>query len=462
MAIENILSNDNYISKDFQSAYTEALDAIGKLNNKWLIDGEGNESDPGVVLVKLIASAIDKISYNSDKDSLENYPDTLQTDTAARLVFSPVYKPHWYRSAHGYVTIKNNGDTPITLPPYLMLQSENGDVIYTTIQNGTTIEPNSVVSDIEVREGKIKTLTINGSDCITFDSFIDNKLYLDDYNVAENGVFVEPYSATSNVDYNRDLTQKASYSDWVQVDNIYVHDWSSNDVNNGYYYEFNISPQNNKPYLQFVDDLAEKINDGLRIRYILSNGEEGNVSSGKLTNVYIGDSELTLDSDNLKIANIYPIGNGKQPESIESARKNYFKDIDVCNTLVTLRDYANAIYLADGLVSNCFVCDRTNDVQTFKKIQTATNLISDTEDAGLSVFNLKFYGLTNRDINYGVEDGQDIALKNSIYSSNYAKTFEIISPEYPAGVPTSIPQNVKDYISETKSVNHEFASIRND
>ncbi len=351
MAIDNIISNETYIFKDFQSAYEELVDTIGKLNNKWLIDGEGNESDPGVVLIKSIAASIDKLSFNSDKNALENMPDKVQVEENARSLFSPVYNMKWYRSAVGTVTMRNNGDDDIVIPSYLMLCSDDGSAVYTIFGTQFTIGAHSTQSNIKVIEGRIKTLTANGSDCITIDSFVDNKIYLDDFNVAQNGIIVEPYDST--IDKNT----------WTMSDNIYVEMWAENeDINGGRYYEFRVDTATNRPYLHFVDDLPDKIGNGLKIRYIISNGVEGNISAGKLTKVFTSDSETIVQSENLRIANTSPISNGYDPETIEEAKRNYFKDIDICNTLVTLRDYTNAIYLADGLVSNCFVCDKTNDV----------------------------------------------------------------------------------------------------
>ena len=109
--------------------------------------------------------------------------------------------------------------------------------------------------------------------------------------------------------------------------------------------------------MQFVDDIVNKIGDGLKIQYVISSGIDGSVSAGKLTEVYAADSELTIDSDNLQIVNILPIANGRNPETTEDGRVGYLKNVDICNTLVTLRDYANYIYNNGNLVSNCFVCD---------------------------------------------------------------------------------------------------------
>lgn len=456
MAIDNILSNENYISKDFQSIYTEYVNAVGKLNNKWLIDGEGNESDPGVILIKLLAASDDKITYINDRANLESYPDTVEIEADARSNFSPVYNMHWYRSGTGYVNIMNNSNNVVTLPSYLMLCSEDNSHIYTINQSVNDINPGAVVR-VPVIEGKIKTFTVSGSDKITIDSFVDNKIYFDDYNIAENGIYVDDYNLTSGGD---------NATAWTLVDNIYVKNWSKDDPedHSGKYFQFRVDPITDRPYLQFVDDLVDKIGDGLKIRYILSNGVEGNISSGKLTKVYASDSEVVVDSDNLIISNILPIGNGKNPETIESAKRNYFKAIDICHTLVTLRDYANAIYLADGLVSNCFVCDKTNDVQTTYKIKRGLNTEEYSEpinDEELSVIQLKFYGLTYSNIDNGVDEDYSQDEKQLLWSYNYALSFEPINP-VTGTTPLNIPENVINYIKSTKAINHEFASIRND
>lgn len=454
MAIDNILSNENYISKDFQSIYTEYVNAVGKLNNKWLADGDGNESDPGVVLLKLLAAAEDKINYINDRGNLENYPDTVEIEANARSNFSPIYNMHWYRSGTGYVTIINDGDNEISLPDFLMLCSEDNSHIHTIIESVGNIQPGTAVQ-AKVIEGKIKTFSINGSDRITIDAFVDNKLYFDDYNIAENGIYVEPYGLEPGVDNQA--------SSWKQVDNIYVKNWSPNldDENYGRYFQFRIDPFTERPYLQFVEDLSSKIGDGLKVRYILSNGVEGNVSAGKITKVFTSDSELVVDSDNLIISNILPIGNGKNPETIESAKRNYFKAIDICNTLVTLRDYANAIYLADGLVSNCFVCDRTNDVQTSYRIVSGNGYNTYTEDDTLSAVNLKFYGLTYSDIDNGIDEDSTIAEQELYRAINYRESFRPINPGSPNNL-LNIPENVSDYIRTIKSISHDFSSIRND
>ena len=82
-----------------------------------------------------------------------------------------------------------------------------------------------------------------------------------------------------------------------------------------------------------------------------------------------------MNSDNVYIFNPSSATNGRDVESINSAYRNYQRTIGTFNTLVTLRDYINYV-LRSGLVSNGFVCDRTNDIQSTYNIITSVNNIN--------------------------------------------------------------------------------------
>ena len=83
---ERELSNLSYTNKDFQTIYPELLDLAKKISYKWN-PVESDESDPGVVLLKLAALMTDKLNYNIDKNILELYPLSVTQDTNARQLF---------------------------------------------------------------------------------------------------------------------------------------------------------------------------------------------------------------------------------------------------------------------------------------------------------------------------------------------------------------------------------------
>ena len=51
---ENLLSNMSYTNKSFQDIYPELLELVKKISYRW-DPTESNESDPGVILIKLCA-----------------------------------------------------------------------------------------------------------------------------------------------------------------------------------------------------------------------------------------------------------------------------------------------------------------------------------------------------------------------------------------------------------------------
>ena len=67
------ISNQSYTSKDFYQIYPELLELVEGLTERWS-PASSNESDPGVVLLKLNAIIGDKNNYNIDKNILETFP----------------------------------------------------------------------------------------------------------------------------------------------------------------------------------------------------------------------------------------------------------------------------------------------------------------------------------------------------------------------------------------------------
>lgn len=95
---ENV-SDASFTNKDFNTIYPELLDLVKKLSNKW-DPSLSNESDPGVLLLKLNAIIADKNNYNIDKNILECFPSSVtQEGNARRLYDSLGYRMHWYKSA---------------------------------------------------------------------------------------------------------------------------------------------------------------------------------------------------------------------------------------------------------------------------------------------------------------------------------------------------------------------------
>ena len=354
--MSNINTPISYTNKDFPSIYEELLNLGKELSYKW-DPTVTNESDPGIVLIKEKALVADKNNYNIDKNILENYPETVTQDKMARQLFEQLgYKMPWYKAATGELTVKWKGDDlsinqEVKLHKFTMFTDNENTLVYTATEplqiNWTT---KKFTTTVPVIQGTAINFTVAGNPTITTSNIdLNNRLYLDDYKIAQNGIFITSLD-NENIE-------------WNVVDNILTYPKGS------YIYEFNIDPINNLCYLQFPDDFDDLIGSGLNITYILTDGADGNVKAKTITTLFedtsitIGKESVKLDDSNIVLYNFNAITNGKDPENIEEAYQSYKRIVGTFDTLVTLRDYENAVYNS-GLVSNVKVSDKYHDIQT--------------------------------------------------------------------------------------------------
>ena len=463
--ILNPAQNISYTNKDFQTIFPELLDLAKKLTSRW-DPSISNESDPGVVLLKLNAIVADKLNYNIDKNVLECFPLSVTQEDNARKLFEQLgYKMHWYKSGFTNISLKwigNVGTEYVNIPPFTMVSDADNTVIYSLIgsPNGindtdfavTTekLEYSGEILSIKAIQGIAIKYDINGNTVIK-PNHLDgnNRLYFNSNDIAQNGIFI------TNVGAN-------NYSSWIQKDNLVTENL------NNTYYSFGISEDGSVCYIEFPDDAENIIKDGIEITYIKSQGQDGNVSSGIIekfyNDVYLTDSignQVVLTEDNVRILNYSSVTNGQNPESINSAYNNYKRVVGTFDVLVTLRDYINYI-LRSGLVSNCFVCDRGNDVQCVYSIMTYDNDLDSIKTVQETKFverNVKFAnGTTSLEL---VEEESLNAFEIKLYllqsvqdmsnAYNFNQTFNMLSN----------PQQdiVKYYLEDQKCISHDYADI---
>ena len=377
---ENQLSNLSYTNKDFQTIYPELLELADKLSYKWQ-PSISDESDPGVLLIKLAALVADKNNYNIDKNILELFPSSVTQIGNAREIFEQCgYSMKYYQSAMTDITfaldnIHKVDDDAITwegneapqsmanvtysIPKFTMISTVQNDIVFTILDEVTldSIHNKAFATAIQ---GQIMTYSVNGSSVITLDNLdTNNRLYFKEKNVAENGIFISK--------------QNSPNSYWEKEDNLLVHPLGST------IYKFGVSKDESMCYIEFPSDIANIIGEGLNIKYILTDGSEGKVGKNTLKNFFV-ETTITLkdnnvsgtvlaSTENIYVTNDYESSSGEDPETITSAYRNYTKIKDTFNTLVSVRDYSNFVARSDE-VSNGFVCDRTNDLQSSYKIIT--------------------------------------------------------------------------------------------
>ena len=450
------ISGLSYTNKDFNSIYGELLDLVKTLTNKW-DPSISNESDPGVVLIKLGALLADKDNYNCDKNILELFPQSVSQYGNARKIYDIAgYSMKWYMSAITDVNFNYSGNdvvspNVITLKALdTMVSDESGEVVYTLLED-VTLHTKSRYARAQCIQGVINQYEVNGVDTITLDNLDEyNRIYFNETMIAENGIFVANNTG-SNLNY---------IGDWERVDNLESRPLGSK------IFKFGVLPNSDTCYLEFPQDIVNLISGGLKIRYITTSGSAGNVSSNTLTTFYSSDINVEVKKDDgstetinvadqISINNPYAAVDGTDYEDLDSAYNNYKDIVGTFNTLVTCKDYETAVNdVMDGrnyAASNCVVSDRTNDINNSRVIMqrtsSGTNEVIDSGD--MNAFSIGMYALCpmNNTVNayyynksFSVNDNMEYIKNNQqngivSYKSiqhDYIDTTPLVNPENPA------------------------------
>ena len=398
------IENKSYTNKDFSQIYPELLDLVKKLTNKW--DPETtNESDPGLVLLKLLAFIADKNNYNIDKNILEQFmPSVTQETNMRKLCEMMGYNIGYYKSAIVNISFSYLGGNETLDKALGINQEENSsddssannisstgvfhikafdtsfktedNIVYTLLEDIeiTADKLNDPVSKKAI-QGQLKSLNLNEGSITSSEATKiqlynlddNNRVYFSDKMVAENGIFINKEI------YDKNLNPDA----WRKVDNLNDQELGSK------IFKFGFDSSKNLPYIEFPSDIAELIGDGLEIYYIISDGVNGNVSPNTITtfNSYSFDVDGITEIDN----SCYSLKNNTsisaaQPETIDEVYKNFKKTVGTFNTLVSCKDYSNYIYTYEDeetnkhLVSNVQAMDlRTDPNKSFSLLYRDSN-----------------------------------------------------------------------------------------
>ena len=326
------ISNKNYVKKDFPVIYEELLDLCTRVSNRWNPDSS-DESDPGIVLLKLLAFIADKNNYNIDKNVLECFLPSVTQETSARNLFEMNgYEMQYYISAITPISFRYSNDLEysFTLKKYnTVLTSEDNSINYTLIEDCQIGSPN-VPYTAKAIEGTLEFLTVGDSNIIQLNNLDDNnRIYFPETRVAQNGIFI---------------TNNGDSIPWERVINLHSQELGNK------YYKFGYDSGRSLPYIEFPSDISKLIGTGLIIRYVITRGAEGNISASTLKVLASPDkmydnslyqNEVENFVDYLSVENNESSSNGADPESIDDAYMNFKRTIGTFNTLVTPRDYAN-------------------------------------------------------------------------------------------------------------------------
>lgn len=397
------ISNKSYTNKDFASIYPELVDLVTKLTSRW-DPTTSNESDPGVVLLKLMAFIADKNNYNIDKNVLERFPLSATQETSMRQLCEMLgYSMGYYKASETTVSMTYTGaQATFTLPALgTVISNDDGTICYVCKESVSFSNSNETITDIPVIQGTIKDLTVLSGSVITLENLDDDRrIYFPESMVAENGVFISGGNGGKFID-------DSNY--WSCVSNL------NTKIPGFYVFKFGYDSSEGLPYIEFPSDIASLIGGGVTIKYIVTDGASGNVSARTLTKLMSPTSVQSYDGASvdfsgennggiLTIKNASASTSGSDPETIDEAYNGYKKTVGTFDTLVTCRDYANAIYNmtnANGsnYVSNVNVTDRRTDINSSSKVVSYDDngpfetTVVDAE-RGATAYDLILYPLT--------------------------------------------------------------------
>lgn len=314
--------------KDFYQLWNELLDTASKLSERW-DPTSTNESDPGIVLLKVLTAVADKLNYQIDANTLESFmPSAAQEESMRKLTEMMGYNMKYYQSATTDVQISYNKSETAMIPAatlvwidkFTNIKDIDDTINYVTLE-ARIFNTDTTSTVVPCIEGEL-------IECESTDNNIISRLQLDDHNryylpetqVAENGIFV------ININNNEES------EDWIKVSNLNTQAIGTK------CFKFGFDSKENLPYIQFPEDIDTLIEDGLKIRYIRTNGVNGNISARTLCKMSTPASWSLINTDenadkdadyydaaNYTVVNAAAAKNGKNKELINDAYNNYKK-----------------------------------------------------------------------------------------------------------------------------------------
>lgn len=378
-------SNDNdklsmsYTGRDYNSILTELLSTIPNLTDDWRVLAD---TDPGVVLLKLLSMLGDNLSYNIDVMSKELMPTTVTQRKNAAAIYSLVgYKMKWYRSARIDATFFNKSPYRLLIPRFSSYTDANNTVTYTYFPmdstKGDLIIDGLSSSKLELVQGipNLPPYVAANTNRVYQSTYTWYDYY--DYNIVPSSIVDDTkiYFATNEVDQDHIILIDNNNNYWELVDNLKAVGRS------GCYFEFKVD-EFDRPYIDLIPQWKSYNNSGLfKLFYLETRGSEGKAGTNYIsqpvtittTNYKLNSEDLIYSStESLEIKHDASVG-GYDIETAEDARTNAQRVIGTADTLVTLADYQKYLRSYEGVI-NCYVSDFLGDIY-----------FSDTEDNKLKV-----------------------------------------------------------------------------
>ena len=272
------------VKADFYQIWNELLETADKISERWS-PAATNESDPGIVLLKVLTAIADKLNYTINKNTLECFmPSAAQEESMRKLCDMLGYNMKYYQSATTEIGITyrasevSNNETStaqystpqsVVLPAFTNFKNEADDVNYFIFED--IVLDNNTTKAFNIMEGEVVDCGDDTDGIISINQIDDNfRYYLPESQIAENGIFIK------NIN---DGQVSATY--WTKVENL------NTQVIGTPCYKFGYDSKRNMPYIQFPEDIGTIIEDGLIIKYTRTNGANGNIKARVLSKIVL-------------------------------------------------------------------------------------------------------------------------------------------------------------------------------
>lgn len=350
----------DYSQKDFIDTYEDLISIIQSSTTKW--DPQAtNESDPGLIIVKLLALLEDKFNYKFDMAQAQGYIDTVSDPQYAQDLFRMLgYVMKSARTSRGsiFITLKTANNESIHIPRHTVITNATKTIKFFTLKDVDIPQQTvpTASTEVQVAYGSPFQISKDGiTDFTLKDIDEDGRLPLGQTNLPQNGVFIYTVGTSGGTEFLQDNWQ--------------YYDLAITATKNTKYYTVS-TLESNETYIQFPKDFDTLIgNSKIRVFATYTEGVNSNIPERTLSRF----EDESLDQLFI-VKQPKAFENGQDSETITEARINYYKQKDICDTIITAEDIKSFILsLADDtsiLFSNALVLsaqDRALKIRNYYK-----------------------------------------------------------------------------------------------
>lgn len=379
-----------YTSRDAQSNIQNLIEDVRAGTHIW---NPGSEADPGMILLKALASNVDLLSFNLDTQVDEMYMQSAtQIKSIRRLGVANGYVPGWYRAPRTTLTIENTSEEAVvslnfTLPdatnnicyaatnaledltsiPYFVIPKPNAEYGDITDNDVVTLQPKGSLDvyhnrkDVvtrQVAQGTLKSVIVNPRMMVTGTKGVNTLTYrLPAQNVDGELIWVQELTSTLDP-----IKFQRPEKPWTRdTKNDFVDSTQRR-------YQIAVDDYNNLiiVFNKFINDVIQ-YNRLIRVFYVETYGVAGEVSQNVI-------SLSTVDSAVAQVLKVTHPANtldmpdrsaltGKTPLTASEAAEEAKNYVNTNDSIITLKNFTAWIRRQPGIDTGIAVdCQKALEV----------------------------------------------------------------------------------------------------